>query len=293
MKLTYIVDKNNNYTTIREVLKSHFEISNKLLLNLKTNNKILLNNEITYVSSKIENGDIINVLVDFEETCSNVVPKKMELEITYEDECYIVVNKPSGIVTQPSASYFDCSLANGIRYYFDKIQLKKKIRPINRLDKDTSGLIVFAKNEYIHNCLSKQMMKNEFIKEYIGILDGVISGSHGTISAPIARKENSIIERCINENGGKSITHYEIIDKKDNLSIVKFKLETGKTHQIRVHSAHLGHPIIGDTLYGCSSNLINRQALHSYLVSFLHPITKNRVTYISEPSEDMNSIINC
>ena len=165
--------------------------------------------------------------------------------------------------------------------------LNKRIRPVNRLDRDTTGVVLFAKNEYIQECLIKQMANNTFYKEYIAILDGKLENQKGIINAPISRKDGSIIERCIDENGSKAISHYELIDTKNNLSLVKFILETGRTHQIRLHSKHIGHPIIGDTLYGNESSLITRQALHCYKISFIHPISKNKLELVAPIPQDM------
>ena len=169
--------------------------------------------------------------------------------------------------------------------------LNKKIRPVNRLDRDTTGIVIFAKNEYIQDYLAKQMKLGLFYKEYLAVLEGFLKSKKGTINAPIARKENSIIERCINENGCPAITDYEVIKEFNNFSLVKFILKTGKTHQIRVHSKHIGHSILGDTLYGASSNLINRQALHCYKINFIHPITKENINLVAPLPEDINYII--
>lgn len=170
--------------------------------------------------------------------------------------------------------------------------MHRKIRPINRLDRDTTGIVIFAKNEYIQECLVKQMKQGNFYKEYLAILEGTLEKNKGMIDAPIARKDGSIIERCIDKNGAKAITHYEVIDIKDNLSLVKFVLETGRTHQIRIHSKYIGHPILGDTLYGNETNLISRQALHAHKTSFIHPITKKQIELISPLPKDMLEIYN-
>lgn len=293
MKLTYIVNEKCNYTTLKEVLKAHFNISDRLLLKLKKSNKIFLNSKTTYLNKTLEKNDIIEVYIDFEEDNSNIVPTKMNLSIIYEDDAYLVINKPAGIPVHPSMDHFEDSLSNGVRYYFDSISLKKKIRPVNRLDKNTSGLVVFAKNEYIQECLIRQMKNNLFHKEYIAICEGRFKEQKGVINAPISRKENSIIERCINKNGDLAITEYEVIsyNREKDYSIVKCVLKTGRTHQIRVHMQYIGHSLLGDTLYGNSSNLINRQALHAYRTSFIHPVTNLNVNYIAPIPSDMESLI--
>lgn len=289
MDLEYKVT-NNKYDNIKQVLKEEFHISDRLLKKLKLNHQIFLNYipaNINYSDLKI--GNLISIVLDFEEEYDNIVPLKNNLNIIYEDNYLLVVNKPSNMPVHPSCNHFEDSLSNIVKYYFDCIGLKRKIRIVNRLDKDTSGIVIFAKNEYIQEALIQQMKNNTFKKEYLAILNGILERNSDTISAPIARKENSIIERCVNfETGDIAITHYDLIKTIDNkYSLVHFVLETGRTHQIRVHSAYIGHPILGDTLYGSSSNLINRQALHAQKVSFIHPITKKSIILEAPLPEDM------
>lgn len=215
----------------------------------------------------------------------------MKLDIVYEDNCFLILNKPSGIAVHPSMLHYDNSLSNGVKYYFDKNNLHKKIRPVNRLDFDTSGLIIFAKNEYVQECLIRQMANNEFSKKYLAIVEGIFDSKSGTINLPIGRKEKSIIERCVCELGQPSITEYKVLQEHNNISLVECVLKTGRTHQIRVHMSAIGHPLVGDSLYGLTSNLIDRQALHSYEISFIHPITKERITLLSDIPSDMEKVL--
>ena len=262
MKLNYkIID--NKYYNIKEVLKNYFQISDRLLTKLKKNNKIFLNNTPVFISKELSIGDIISVDLDFEETSENIVPQKQFLDIVFEDEALLIINKPSNVTIHPSMSHFKDSISNGVKFYFNSIGLKRKIRPVNRLDKDTSGIVIFAKNEYIQECLIKQMKNNIFKKEYYAILEGFLTQADGTINAPISRKNNSIIEREINLNGDVSVTHFKLIknfnSKLDNskLSFVHFILETGRTHQIRVHSKYMNHPILGDSSHNLTYQIIN------------------------------------
>ena len=292
MYLTHIVQENENFDNIKELLKTKFQISDRLLLKLKNNNKILLNNKPANIKLPVNINDIITVLLDLEEDNSNIVPTKIDLNILYEDDCFLILNKPANMPIHPSMLHYENSLSNGVKYYFDTINLKKKIRPVNRLDKDTSGIVIFAKNEYVQECLIKQMQNNTFVKEYIAICDGVLNETSGTINKPISRKADSIIERCIDENGDVSITHYNVTACNNNLSVVNIILETGRTHQIRVHFASIGNAVLGDTLYGCASDLISRQALHSYKVSFIHPISLEKMEIIAPLYDDMKFVIN-
>ena len=171
MKLEYRIT-DNKYENIKQILKQEFNMSERLILRLKTNNKIFLNNIPVSIYTPFSIDDTVSILLDFEENNSNIVPTKMDLQIIYENEYYLVIDKPAGVAIHPSILHFENSLSNGIRYYFDKIGLKKKIRPVNRLDKDTSGIVIFAKNEYIQECLVRQMKQNIFEKEYIAIVEG-------------------------------------------------------------------------------------------------------------------------
>ncbi len=288
MRLAYV--NSSKYSNVKEVLKAEFSMSDRLLLKLKKLDKIYLNGNVTSVNHLVLENDLIECYLDYEEDNSNIIPTEMPLNIIYEDEAYIVVNKPAGIPVHPSMDHYTDSLSNGIAFYFNQIGLKKKIRPVNRLDKDTSGIVIFAKNEYIQECLVRQMKSKEFIKRYIAVVNGNLDNLEGTINAPIARKEGSIIERCVSETGDIAITHYKVLKRKTDFDIVECILETGRTHQIRVHFAYLGHSLLSDTLYGTSSSLINRQALHAYKVEFTHPLSKKKVKYIATVPEDLNKL---
>ena len=290
MELEYLVE-NNKYKNINEILSLEFKISTRLKNKLIKKGMIFLNGSVVDTRSNINIGDKLVIDFNYNEDNSNIVPKEIPLDIVYEDDWLLVVNKPSGIAIHPSILHFDNSLSNGIRYYFDKIGLKKKIRPVNRLDTDTSGLVIFAKCEYIQESLNFQMKDNTFKKEYICLCSGLFDKKEGTINLPIARKEGSIIERCIDENGKKAITHYKVLKEFKDYSLVLCKLETGRTHQIRLHMASTHHPILGDTLYGTSSSLISRQALHSYKMKFVHPITKKELELTANLPKDIKIFV--
>lgn len=291
MILKYIV-KENKYQSINQILKQKFKISARLQHKLITSKQIFLNGNQADSRIAPQINDVITVNLDFNEESENIIPTPIPLNIIYEDEALLILDKPAGIAVHPSISHYTDSLANGVKYYFDTIGLKRKIRPVNRLDLNTSGLIVFAKNEYVQECLIQQMQTNEFKKEYLAIVHGIFENVQGTINLPIARKENSIIERCISENGQEAITHYEVLKTSNNLSLVHCILQTGRTHQIRVHMSAIGHSLVGDTLYGSDfSDSITRQALHSYKISFIHPISHQIVSFTSELPDDIKSSI--
>ena len=291
MELKYIIKQTDNQKTINEIISSQFDLSTRLYSKLIRNKKIYKNGKIADTRYPATYNDTILIDLNIEEDTTNIIPIKMDLDIIYEDEWVLVINKPAGIPIHPSRLHYKDSLSNGVRYYFDSISLKKKIRPVNRLDLNTSGLVIFAKCEYIQEALSKQMTDGIFQKEYLCIVEGILTKKEDTIILPIGRKQGSIIERCVYTNGQPSITHYKVLKEFNNYSFLQCKLETGRTHQIRVHMQAIGHPIIGDTLYGNVSNLINRQALHSYKINCIHPITKEPLNFTSILPRDMKALL--
>ena len=292
MKLKYKINEQTVGKSINTILMSKLNISTRLLTKLIKNKNILLNKKQCDTREIMSLGDIIEIDFSYQEDNSNIIPTKMKLDIIYEDKWMLVINKIAGIPIHPSQSHFTDSLSNGIKYYYDTTSLHKKIRPVNRLDLDTSGIVIFAKCEYIQESFIKQMKENNFYKEYLCIVDGFLEKKDGVITYPISRKKGSIIERCVDkENGQSAITKYEVIKEFENYSLIKCRLETGRTHQIRVHMKEIGHPIISDTLYGTKSNLIARQALHSSKIKCIHPITKKELVFESKLPEDMEKLI--
>lgn len=290
MKLTYVVT--NSDESIKQILKNKFNMSDRFILKLKSSNSIYINGVPVFINYKIQVNDILTIIENSKEDSSNIVPNSnIKLNILYEDDFLLIVDKPSNLPVHPSILHYEDSLSNAVKYYFDKIDLYKKIRPVNRLDKDTSGIVIFAKNEYIQECLVKQMKQNVFKKKYLAVLSGILDEAYGTISAPIARKNDSIIEREIREDGDLAISHFKVLERFNNMTLVEYTLETGRTHQLRVHSKYIGHPIVGDSLYGLQSPLISRQALHAYEVSFVHPINKEKMLIHSDLPDDIKKLI--
>ena len=250
MLLKYIVEDNKN---LRSILKDELNISSRLFNKIK-NKYVFVNGEHAIYYKDLNVDDVVEVDFGYDdENYNNIVSNPdIKFGIVYEDDWLLIVNKGANLPVHPSLNHYDISLSNGIRAYFDKIGLNKTVRLVNRIDKDTTGLVVIAKCEYIQECLIKQMNDNSFIKEYIAIARGLVDSS-GVIDFPIARKDGSIIERCVDlARGEKAITNYVRLNYNPELdiSLVKCKLLTGRTHQIRVHFAYIGHPLLGDSLYG-------------------------------------------
>ena len=279
--------------TVFNVLKNEFHLSDRLILKLKREKQIYINNEPTHVKKEITPGDNISVNISFTEESENIVAIQMGLDILYEDDGLLIINKGPNMPVHPSINHYEDTLSNGVKYYFESIGLKRKIRPINRLDKDTSGIVLFAKNEYIQESLTMQMKNGTFKKEYLALVNGCLEESPLTLVKNIKRKAESIIERCVSDDADSEYaeTVFQTIKELDGYSLVKCILKTGRTHQIRVHTSFLGHSILGDTLYGQASDLISRQALHAYKVSFIHPVTKETIEITCDLPEDMRNLL--
>lgn len=217
----------------------------------------------------------------------------MDIEVVYEDRDIIVVNKKPGIVVHPTRSYPSGTLANGLIYYFQKSGENCIVRLVSRLDMDTSGLIIVAKNQFAHMCLSRDMKSEDFEKSYIAVIHGKMKEGQGIIDLPIYRPEGDDIRRIVDKRGQRSITHYKVIEEFKHDQLLKLILKTGRTHQIRVHLSYLGHPLYGDTLYGIEGDnrYINRQALHAYRLKFPHPRGNKILELETDIPEDISHLI--
>ncbi|PRR82390.1 RluA family pseudouridine synthase [Clostridium vincentii] len=288
------VEENYEGLTIRQFLKEDLELSGRLIRSASKEQRVLVNNIPVRMREILHTGDEVAVKLQRVES-QNIVPEKMDINIIYEDSEILVVNKQPNIVVHPNSTYTTGTLANGVLYYFQESKQNCIVRLVSRLDMDTSGLIIIAKNQYAHMALSKQMEKNELQKWYLAIVHGHLEEKEGTIDEPIYRNdEGDIVRRVVDERGQRSITHYKVLESFDGGDLIECKLETGRTHQIRVHLNHLGHPIYGDTLYGYGEEekgLIERQALHAYGLDFMSPKTKKILSLRSELPEDMKNLL--
>ncbi len=287
--LNYTIQENDK--SVKEILLDELKFSRRLTVKLEEGNKVFLNGKPVKLKKRVYIDDILTVYFDDEKE-DEYEPVDIPINVLYEDDSLLVVNKPPFMVVHPTKSHFNDTLANGVRFYYEQKNIKCKIRLVNRLDMNTSGIVIIAKNSYIHNELSKQMKENIVDKYYYAIAEGTIIQDKGTINEPIARLNDDDIKRVVDSSGKESITHYEVIDRFNDMTLLRLKLETGRTHQIRVHLEHIRHPIIGDTLYYKESSLINRQALHCSEMSFVHPMTNERIKIEAPLPEDFKNIIN-
>lgn len=285
--LNYTIQENDR--TVKGILVENLKFSRRLSKKLELSGMIFLNEKVTKLNKSVFKGDVLSVEFKAEEDEYNAV--NIPIEIIYEDADMLIVNKPPYIVVHPTKSHQDNTIANGVAYYFKENGIKKKVRFVNRLDMNTSGIVIIAKNPYIHNELSNQMKSNMVEKYYYAIVEGLLKDDKGTISEPIGRLNAEDIIRIVNPAGKECITHYEVEKRLKDKTLVKLKLETGRTHQIRVHMKHIGHPVLGDTLYGSESKEIGRQALHCYEMIFVHPMTGEKMVIKLELPEDMSRLI--
>ncbi len=285
-KIEYKVLPGDSGSKIKSILRQKLNISAAVLTKLKKSPEgILLNGKSVYATHTVNDGDVI-VITLTDEPSPNIVPSDIPLDIIYEDEDILAVNKPRNMPTHPSQNHHDDTLANGVIHYFKDKGFT--FRVITRLDKDTSGVVVIAKNKLSASNLSDRMLKGEIKKEYIALCHGAPRETKGEINAPIARKEGSAIERCISELGKEAVTKYEVISERNSLSLIKLNPITGRTHQIRVHLAHIGCPIYGDDMYG--SPIENeRTRLHCREIILNHPISGKEIKLTAEIPEDMQA----
>lgn len=266
--------------------------SAQIIIRLKQDEQaVLLNDTPVFVKTPLQPGDLLTITIREEHSSEKIPPVKLPLDIVYEDEDVLVVNKPANMPIHPSLGNYENSLANALAYYYEAQGTAFVFRCLTRLDRDTSGLTLIAKHMLSAGILSAQLAKKgtaEGIeREYLAICQGIFDDKQGTIDAPIARTPGSIMERCVSLEGDRAITHYKVLQEAKDLSLLRLRLETGRTHQIRVHCKHVGHPIIGDFLYNPDYTYMNRQALHSAYLAFTHPITKKRMEFHAPLPTDM------
>ena len=298
----YFMERTLNYTTenlITSMPVSHFlkqkGFSSQNLVQLKKNPDAVLANEVPcFMNHVLHPGDTLTLHIREARSSEKIPPVELPLDIVYEDEDLMVINKPAGMPVHPSMNNYYNSMANALAYYFEQQNCPFVFRCINRLDRDTSGLTIVAKH-YVSAGMLSAMIANKaasgITREYLAIVKGSVQPPEGTITAPLGRKEGSIIERTIDfEKGESAITHYKVLDEKNGHSLVSLILETGRTHQIRIHMKHLGYPLIGDYLYNPDMERIQRQALHAWKLSFVHPITGEKMQFTAPLPEDMAKV---
>jgi 23S rRNA pseudouridine1911/1915/1917 synthase len=295
--LEYVVPPEEEGFVLRTILQKRMMISRKLLSRLKmTEQGITVNGERKYIDIKVKAGDLVAVRMVQEES-DDIMPQDLPLHILHEDEELLVLNKEAGMIVHPTHGHYLNTIANGVVYYWQQRGVQYRFRPIHRLDQETSGTLAIAKNPYVHQQISEQMIAHEVKKEYVALVHGVVSSDAGTIHEPIDRDPESPHIRIVTPSGYDAVTHYRIEQRFAKATLVRLWLETGRTHQIRVHMKHLGHPLLGDKMYVRENadlskpEPIDRQALHAATLGFTHPATKQWTEFHAPLPEDMAECI--
>lgn len=286
-QINVITDTPNS--SLKDYLRRSEKISLTLWRKLKTTGIILINNQkiANPALATVKTGDII--IWNLPES-SAIAAERLPLAIVYEDDYLLVVNKPAGQLVHPTTKVHTATLANAIMYHYKQIGLNAAYHPVHRIDKDTSGLVLIAKMPHIQNYFSFAAVHKSLCRNYLALAEGIFNPPAGSINLPISRKPGSIIERVVDNNGKQALTNYRTIQFCKDYSLVELELQTGRTHQIRVHLAHQGHPLLGDDLYGGSLKLISRQALHAAQLSFIHPISNQSIILSAALPDDMSSL---
>lgn len=282
--LRFVIDEKEEDQLLRHYLRDTVRLSSRFIKKLTSKRGYLLvNGEHVTVRYIVKKDDVLQIKLPEEKRSSAVKPERIPLNIIYEDDWLLVINKEAGMPSIPSHIHPTGTVANGLLAHYDEQNLPYTIHIVTRLDKDTSGLMLVAKHQYSHSLLSKMQKANEINRSYKAIVTGELEKNEQTIKRPIRRKPNSIIEREVAPEGQEAITHYKVLKKYKQYTYVSVRLETGRTHQIRVHFASLGHPLLGDNLYGGKNlHILDRQALHCHQLQFKHPITKKQLQFTAE-----------
>lgn len=292
--MEYIINKefeNKRLDVVIPLLNN--EISRSKVQTLIDNDDVSVNGKKQKASYKVKENDVIEV--NYEIIPLNFEPENIPLDIVYEDDDVVVINKPQGMVVHPSNGHYSGTLVNGLLYHFKQLSNIDSIRPgiVHRIDKDTSGLIMVAKNDLAHDFLANQLKDKTAYRQYIALVRGEVNVNKGKIDAPIGRSFKDRKLMAIVNDGKPSVTHFEVIKRFNGYTLISCLLETGRTHQIRVHMAYIGYPIVGDTSYGSKNTYgLNGQLLHATKLSFIHPKTKERITVEAPLPQYFNDVLN-
>lgn len=282
-KTKIIVETDDNDIRLDSYLADNLNKSRNYIQKLIENKSILVNNELKSKKYIVSDGDEIEISFDLYDELEHILPIKMDLDIVYEDDDLIIINKPKGLVVHPGAGNYDNTLVNGLIFYTRNLSdVNGLVRPgiVHRIDKDTSGLLVVCKNNDAHNNIAKQLSDKTCYRKYICVVEGTIANDEGTIDAPIGRDTRDRKKMCVTDRNSKNaVTHFKVLERFANYTLLECQLETGRTHQIRVHMAYINHPIVNDPVYNKKQIDKTGQYLHAFYLSFIHPKTNERVKF--------------
>ncbi len=273
--------------TIKEFLKIN-NVGRGKVEEIRVNKTSFINNIYQPLETILKENDILSFKIaeEIDYKCLNE-----KLDIVYEDDYLLIVNKPLNMLVHPDNKEKNGTLVNLVANYYKQNNINRKVRYLHRLDKETTGLVIFAKDFLTEAIMLKKLEENLITKQYIGIVEGKLTNKNGQIKASIATDRHINNKMCISKTGKKAITKYELIKEYENYSSVLFTLITGRTHQIRIHTSYINHPLLGDVLYGGNTKLINRVALHSFRLKFVHPILKTQLEIENKLPFDMQQLL--
>lgn len=279
--------------TVDTLLRKHLQLSGTVIRRIKwLEDGIAINGKRVTVRHRTCEGESLSVRLTDPVSTDQPVPTEGPLDIVYEDEDMVVVNKQPGILIHPSHGHFDDTVGNYLMWHWKQQGEESGFHPVHRLDKGTTGLLIVAKHPHAQEKLKNQLHTGDFSRHYLAVCEGCPTPSAGIVDAPIAPVEGSLIAREVREDGQSARTHYKVLSTHGGRALVELELETGRTHQIRVHMAHIRHPLVGDFLYGTEDHtLISRPALHSHRAEITHPITGERMTFTAPLPQDMTALI--
>lgn len=286
----YTLQVQDNGKKYLDILAHRFHFSRNLLQKLKQGEHAWANGKFTYLSSRGHTGDILTLQLQMEEP-PNIPGELLPLDILFEDDFLLIINKPPGQVVHPNSRYPKGTLGNAVVGYWNSKGTPHPFRPIHRIDRNTSGIVVIAKNRFAHQQLAYQLEHKLIQKEYIGIVHGQVQENRGIINQPIGLAPGSFVQRIVSPDGLPALTRYQVLARYPQATLMKFVLDTGRTHQIRAHCQFLGHPLIGDDLYGGERRILQRQALHSFLYGFYHPATEAWVSFRAPWPRDLIDLV--
>lgn len=277
---------------IKEIIYGRLRLSRGLLRRMRNGGQVCLNGRRAHITQRVKTGDKIEIY--FADSATDLVPEPMELDIVYEDDSLLAVNKAPNIPVHPTGGYPSGTLANGIAHLWQQRGLKRKIRLLHRLDRETSGVILIAKEPYAYHQLVRQLRSRRLKRKYLAVIKGKLNDKQGIIDQPIGMSSQADhgLKRTVTDSGRPACSHYRVIQEYASVSLVELELVTGRTHQLRVHLSWMGNPIVGDEMYGQASSMINRQALHAWSLDFIHPRTEQPVQIRIPLPGDMKSILN-
>ncbi len=290
MYIHYIVEDEYDGIKMKDYLRGRGGFSHRMLIHVKNHGLALRSGIILRARDILHAGERIDIRFP-PQNQSDIALWDQMIDIHYEDEFLLVVHKPPNMAVHPTLNYPDGTLANAIAGYYQKTGITAPVRILGRLDKGTSGLIVISKQQYVHGRLTDFASGGLIVKEYYALAHGRVLPECGTIDLPLARMEDSIIKRVVSKEGKHAVTHYQTVAFGSDCTLLKVILETGRTHQIRVHFAHIGHPLVGDWLYGNQSELISHHALQVFHLQFPHPISGKKMDFSLPLDADIEKLL--